>query len=124
MTIVAQERMERLRKVQQLASSVHANRDRIERNNAAIVAATKDNDAARIALDSDIFRLHDEALKLGLATPRTASHLTDALVGLLVELPMLSRAPFITPCGTPSGPLGYDAKGQPAPSIMPAPDGL
>jgi uncharacterized protein (DUF2126 family) len=91
--IVEAERMERLAEVHRLASRVHANRDRIERNGAEIERRARDTETAKIELDADRIALHDVAAKLGLAPSRVKEHMTDALVGLLVELPMRSAAP-------------------------------
>ena len=110
--IVQAERMERLRKVQQLASRVYTNRDRIERNKRKIEEAASDNETAKIELESDVQNLREEAEKLGIAPLRMVSHFTDALVSLLVELPLQGAAP--TPAAS-----GYNAKGMPiAPSIF------
>jgi len=90
-TIQEKERTQRLQLVVQFARNVHAARERIERNKKTIAQATADNESAKIALDAGVSELHTQCAKLGIAPTRYAEHLTDAMVGLLVELPMGSQ---------------------------------
>lgn len=60
--IVENERFERLGKIRELAQRVHANRDRIERNGRTIEQAAKDNETAKIELESDRVVLCEQAV--------------------------------------------------------------
>lgn len=85
--IVEKERIERLRKIRDLAQRVHANKDRIRRNTETIQRANEDNQTANIELQADTHALIGAAVNAGLGS-RKDSTTVDVLVGLLVELPM------------------------------------